>query len=85
LDDGEPIIRVTHRYPICRPLAYLLKRSYGKGYIIFSAMNLDYKFPEARYLLMNIFKHCFTFSHHSIPKIHDSQLGKIKAISRLFF
>jgi hypothetical protein len=51
LAEGEPVIRVIHRYPVCHPLAYLVERSVGQGGIILCAMQLNPAFPEAHYLL----------------------------------
>ncbi len=51
LANGEPAIRVIHRYPVCHPLGYLLERSFGKGGVILTSLDLSPRFPEARYLL----------------------------------
>ena len=54
LNDEEPAIRVIHRYPVCRPLGYLLERAVGKGRLILCALQLDPSWPEARYLLTQV-------------------------------
>jgi len=54
LNDADPIVRSIHRYQVCRPLAYLLERTCGKGRLILSALQLDPSWPEARHLLGNI-------------------------------
>jgi hypothetical protein len=54
LNDEDPAIRVIHRYPVCRPLGYLLERAVGKGRQILCALQLDPSWPEARYLLAQV-------------------------------
>lgn len=54
LNDGDPVIRAIHSYPLCRPLGYLLERRLGKGSVIISALDLDSTRPEGRYLLAQI-------------------------------
>ncbi|MFA6110394.1 MAG: sugar-binding domain-containing protein [Candidatus Latescibacterota bacterium] len=54
LTDGEPVIRVIHRYPVCRPLAYLHEVAVGRGRLILCALGLSPDWPEARYLLARI-------------------------------
>ncbi|MBI2441513.1 MAG: hypothetical protein HYV35_09095 [Lentisphaerae bacterium] len=54
LAEGEPVIRVIHRYPVCHPLAYLLERSMGTGGLILCALQLNPAWPEARYLLAQL-------------------------------
>ena len=54
LSEVDPVIRVIHRYPVCRPLGYLVERRCGQGGLIVCALDLDPGFPEARYLLSAI-------------------------------
>lgn len=51
LSRHEPVIRVIHTYPACRPLAYLVECSLGRGRLILCALNLDQSLAEGRYLL----------------------------------
>lgn len=51
LEDGEPVIRVIHRFPVCHPVAHLLERSVGKGRLILTSLDLRPEWPEARQLL----------------------------------
>ncbi|MBI2195191.1 MAG: hypothetical protein HYU36_24695 [Planctomycetes bacterium] len=51
LHPGEPVIRVIHRYPVFRPLAYLVERRWGGGGLILCALDLRPGIPEARFLL----------------------------------
>lgn len=51
LAEGDPVIRVMHSYPVCRPLGYLVERRLGAGGLVISALGLDPAYPEARYLL----------------------------------
>ncbi len=54
LTNADPILRVLHSYPVCRPLGYLYEGSVGEGGLLISALNLDQSWPEARYLLRQI-------------------------------
>ncbi len=54
LNDGDPVIRAVHSYPLCRPIGYLLERRLGKGSVIISAIDFNRDWPEARYLLYQI-------------------------------
>ncbi|MBI4026440.1 MAG: hypothetical protein HY360_15755 [Verrucomicrobia bacterium] len=54
LGQAEPVIRVIHRYPVFRPLAYLIEGRCGRGGLILCALDLNPAFPEARYLLCRI-------------------------------
>jgi len=60
----EPVIRQFGTYQVCQKLAYLLEFALGKGGIIISALNLDPKLPEARYLLSQILKYAAGSDFH---------------------
>jgi hypothetical protein len=51
LDQGEPVIRCIHRYPVCHPLAYLTEARWGRGGLILSALEFKPAAPEQAYLL----------------------------------
>ncbi len=51
LADGEPILRVIHRYPVMHPLAYLTARRVGAGGLLLCALELNPDWIEARWLL----------------------------------
>ena len=57
LADGEPVIRVIHRYPVLHPLAYLVERSVGAGGLVLCALDLNPGWAEARYLLAAMCRH----------------------------
>ena len=54
LTESEPALRVIHRYPVCRPLAYLHEMSVGQGRLLLCALTLSPAWPEARYLLAQL-------------------------------
>ena len=54
---GEPVIRAISTAYVFRPLAYLAEFALGKGGLIISALDLDQKLPEARYLLSRILRY----------------------------
>ncbi|MBS3762567.1 MAG: hypothetical protein KGZ25_04585 [Planctomycetes bacterium] len=51
LAEGEPVIRVIHRYPTLHPLGYLLQRSVGRGTLIVCGLDLNPDWVEVRWLL----------------------------------
>ncbi len=54
LTEGEPVVRVIHRYPVCRPLGYLYELAVGRGRLVLCALELDPGWPEARHLLAQL-------------------------------
>jgi hypothetical protein len=54
LTAADPILRVLHSYPVCRPLGYLYEARVGEGGLLISALNLDQSWPEALYLLRQL-------------------------------
>jgi beta-galactosidase len=77
LAQGDPVIRVIHRYPVCRPLAHLLERSVGKGGLIFSALDLKASWPEARYLLTQFGMYAGGERFHPTAELSDTALRNI--------
>ena len=57
LAEGDPIIRVIHRYPILHPLAYLVERRAGAGGLIVCSLELKPDWIEAQYLLAQLARH----------------------------
>ena len=83
LDKADPIIRVIHRYPVCRPLAYLLERDYGKGGLIISALNLDQNLPEAQWLLASMCEYSAGDEFNPAEKLSQESLISLKAATAL--
>jgi len=83
LDNDDPVIRVIHRYPVCRPLGYITERRFGKGGIVFVALNLDQSLPEARYLLRQIWNYASGEEFKPETEITAGQVQKIAAMTAL--
>ncbi len=83
LAEGEPVIRVIHRYPVCHPLAYLLERSLGKGGIILTSLRLSPSFPETRRLLANICSYAGGAEFHPQLRLSDEAIAQIMEGTRL--
>jgi hypothetical protein len=83
LNDAEPVIRVIHRYPVCRPLAYLLERGVGRGRLVICALQLDERWPEARYLLNAIGQYARQSKKPDCHEIRDEQLRRLLEASAL--
>lgn len=77
LADGEPVIRVIHRYPVCRPLGYLVERRVDAGMLIVSALDLDPAFAEARYLLSTILKYAADSRRQASQALPPTALARL--------
>ena len=77
LAQGDPVIRVIHRYPVCHPLAYLLERSVGKGGLIISSLDLNPSWPEARYLLTQVCTYAGSKRFRPTIELSDPALRRI--------
>jgi hypothetical protein len=53
----QPVIRSLTTYFICHPVGYLIEFGVEKGGVIFCALDLSPKYPEARYLLSTILRY----------------------------
>ena len=51
---ADPVIRSLSTYYIARPLGYLAEYRLGKGGVILSSLDMDQRWPEARWLLGQI-------------------------------
>jgi beta-galactosidase len=51
LTEGDPVLRVIHRYPVFHPLGYVVERQVGRGRLVLCALGLERSLPEGRYLL----------------------------------
>ena len=51
LADGDPIIRVIHRYPVLHPLGHIVERRVGAGALLICSLELNPDWTEARWLL----------------------------------
>jgi len=83
LHPGEVVIRVIHRYPVFRPLGYLLERRYGDGGLIACALELDQSLPEARYLLGAMVRHATSRSFRPKTPLSDDALNRLRAAAGL--
>jgi hypothetical protein len=78
LAEGEPVIRVIPRYPVCHPLAYLLERSLGTGGLILCALQLNPAWPEARYLLAQVCAYADGRQFRPATPLSEQALASIK-------
>jgi len=83
LSRGDPVIRVMHSYPVCRPLAYLTECAVGEGGLILCALNLDQSLPEARYLLAQICDYAVGNAFAPSVAIEKEDLARLAAATRL--
>ena len=77
LNDEDPVIRVIHRYPVCRPLGYLVERACGGGRLVVSALQCDPAWPEARHLLNSICVHATTAPASRATPLSEAALSRI--------
>lgn len=83
LNQGDPIIRVMHCYPLSRPLAYLTECSLGAGSVIFCALDLNQSFPEARYLLTQLCTHAATGTPDPMMEMSAAAVDRLIHASRI--
>jgi hypothetical protein len=79
LNNGDPIIRAIHCYPVSRSLGYLVECSLGKGGLIICSLDLDQSLPEGRYLLAEICKYASGSDFKPKMELSDDSLAKIVA------
>lgn len=77
LHSGDPVIRVIHRYPVFHPLGYLMERRYGKGGLIISGLDLNQKYPEAKYLLQQMCNYAATADFNQVDAITETSLNRL--------
>jgi hypothetical protein len=56
--ETRTVIRALSTYFVCYPLAYLVEFALGKGGIVISALDLNQKWPESRYILSSLIGYC---------------------------
>lgn len=78
LNMADPVIRVMHKYPSGRSLGYITECRFGKGGLLICALNLDWQWPEARYLLKNICEYVTGANFEPEMTIDDESLTNIK-------
>lgn len=83
LADGEPVIRVIHRYQVCHSLAYLVERFLGKGGLIVCALNLDPALVESRYLLAQIGAYAASKRFQPTIELSDSAISRLQDATAL--
>lgn len=83
LADADPVIRVIHRYPVCRPLGYLAERRVGKGVLIVCALDLNPSWPEARFLLSRLCEYALALEKPPREEISPVGLARIMTATQL--
>jgi hypothetical protein len=83
LTAADPILRVLHSYPVCRPLGYLYEGGLGDGGLLLSALNLDQAWAEARYLLRRLCSYTSGGAFRPPAPISDSALSALISATAL--
>jgi len=83
LTEVEPVIRVLHRYPIFRPLAYLIEGRYGSGGLIISALDLQPTYAEARYLLGQLGSYATGINFAPPRELSDETISRLVSYTAL--
>lgn len=82
LTEGEPVVRVIHRYPVCRPLGYLHEVMVGQGRLLLCGLTLSPNWPEARYLLSQLCAYAVNPTAPA-PAITDTVLERLQSATAL--
>ena len=83
LAEGDPVIRVIHRYPVLHPLGYLVERRCGRGGLVLCALDLRPEFVEARHLLAHVCRHIGSAAFRPALELTDATLGRLLTAGRL--
>jgi hypothetical protein len=83
LADGDPVIRVIHRYPVFHPLGYLVERQVGDGRLVVCALELDRSLPEGRYLLAQMCRYLAGADAEVAPILSEEDIARIVAATAL--
>ena len=75
LSEEDPVIRVIHRYPVCRSLGALTEGACGCGRLFLSALQLDPAWPEARHLLGCVCTHAGEAPAPDLAQLSEETLG----------
>jgi hypothetical protein len=77
LGAAKPAIRAISSYFVAAPVAYLVESQVGKGGLVICALELDQKWPEARYLLASIAAYAAGESFRPKNRVTKQALGKL--------
>lgn len=77
LEAEDPILRVLSTYYVVESLAYLAEVSLGRGGIIVCALDLDQRFPEARYLLKRMLQYAASNAFRPRARLSERVLARL--------
>ena len=83
LAEGDPIIRVIHRYPILHPLAYLVERRVGTGGLIVCSLELKPDWIEAQYLLAQLTRHAASDAFQPAQSLTEAAATQLLAAAEV--
>ncbi len=77
LADGDPVLRVIHRFPTLHQLGYLLERQVGQGGLILCALELSPAWVEARWLLRQLCAYAASEAFHPALALTDESCAHL--------
>ena len=80
--DGDPVIRVIHRYPVLHPLGYRVERRCGQGGLIVSALDLRPELVEARHLLAQLCRHAASPAFHPEQELSSATTARLLTVGQ---
>lgn len=83
LNRGDPIIRMIHRYMVMRSLGYLAAYALGQGMLILCALELNQKWPEARYLLGQLCRYAQSGAPIAAPDLTPETLAYLIEVTSI--
>lgn len=81
LADVEPVIRVIHRYPVLRPLGYLVERRVGAGGLLLSSLEFNPAWIEARWLLANLCRGFAAGGLDGVPALSAEAKAQLRGLA----
>jgi hypothetical protein len=79
LSEGDPVLRVIHRYPVFHSLGYVVERQLGKGRLVLCALGLDQALPEGSYLLAQMCSYMAGEQLEEAPALSEHGVARLVA------
>jgi hypothetical protein len=80
LADAAPVIRVIHRYPVLRPLGYLVARRVGAGGLLMSSLAFNPAWIEARWLLAALCRRLAADDWHPAVELSAAAAARLQGV-----
>ncbi len=80
LADAEPVIRTIHRYPVLRPLGYLVERRVGSGGLLVNSLEFNQAWIESRWLLAALCRHLASDAWRPAAELSAASAARLQGV-----